>query len=554
MSALECSSSSGEIPPYYPWPACPPLNIYTLFFKKCFEGARDTPSPSPKGPFTYSAQNDFGRIIHELLFCTPKEGFSAHAFDNLCAIGRSEDFAVIPSDSIYAVRDPKLTTSSGKILEPSCSSSLRKAIDRTTKRNELLKIHTAFLTTHRSFAHGCGGTVAEHKLDRRTYDGIINRREGIASFSNNPNGRIKDSRLYFEGGNTFCITNTKQKLVYLIGQDLLTITHHATRLDGLFKKKNSADPNDPWLTSHFNESIIFGKWKDKINQLFHSGQIPDEVMKIYDRIFPDLTESLTEQVIGEMKVMGNLPQGQYASEEEKKSHYKGMAAHFLAQIEFVATRIFAEELGVAPDQIHFIPQCAYHLDYIMTPGPNGTIFLQDYALGRELLLHIKEQAVILKLTEKDLRKLDCFIQEAEQLGRDFQEIMENTKESLKKADLTVIPTPGAFFSHKEGDVSESEDVNFLNAISGFSNTTKHMYYIASGTNVGDMLGQCLMDAYAEFLRIQCPNIAVYFVGRNPKNSKDYSEAMRVINQRISRLGPHCLSFETKISPNTFQIE
>ena len=53
-----------------------------------------------------------------------------------------------------------------------------------------------------------------------------------------------------------------------------------------------------------------------------------------------------------------------------------------------------------------------------------------------------------------------------------------------------------------------------------------------------------MDVYAQFLRSQaCPELGVYFVGRNPKNIKDYSEAFFTLNRLSSQMGPPCMSFE-----------
>lgn len=537
------SSSSGEerVMEFQPWKASSKAQKFLAEALSSYLTSSG-PRPVSSTPFTYTAQNDFGRKIKKLLFCQPKEGFSAHVFQNLKAIGQLEGFQVVPSDSIYSVRDVKLATAKGKILESSCSDARKKSVERTLEKNKLRQSHVAHRTKHRSFACGFIGYVAEHNMQRRTYDGI----KPSPGWTNDPRGRIKDSRLYYEGGNTFFVSNVEQTPVYLIGRDLLTVTHQILRLDGFFKGPSECQST----VAYINETLTFSKWNDAINRLVLNKKIQEEVVKISDRLLPTLELSRVKETVEEMFAMGTLRGTLQLDTEAGRIAATAHAADFLAQIEFVAQRVFAEELSVQPNQIFFIPQCAYHLDYLMTPGPRGSIFLQDYHLSYQLLLDIQKHAECFHLTEKDQRQLSCFIEEADRLKTELGGIMTETIQSLEEAGLRVIPTPGAFFSHKEGRFELSEDVNFLNAISGYSEKNQRYFYIASGTNTGDRLGRCLMKVYAEFLRMECPEIAVYFVGRNPSDPHDYSEAMSVLNSPKSRLGPHCLSFELDIESHT----
>ena len=109
----------------------------------------------------------------------------------------------------------------------------------------------------------------------------------------------------------------------------------------------------------------------------------------------------------------------------------------------------------------------------------------------------------------------------------------------------MIPVPAGFYSYLDG---KPFNINFLNIVTGYSEKTGHYYVIAPGTKTKGKLAEVLMDCYVEFLRSQCDNVQVYFVGRNPNDEKDFSEA--VANTHDQQLGPHCLSFELKTSPHT----
>ena len=263
---------------------------------------------------------------------------------------------------------------------------------------------------------------------------------------------------------------------------------------------------------------------------------------------PDIRSTLEE-----MRAMGLLTVLKFDTPAEK---IKGrqIATQYLAQREFVKKYIFPQELECEAEDITFVPQAAYHLDTFMTPGPNGSMFMQDYNLAIQTLQKIQQNAKELKLTKSDLEQLDHLITTTTLISRDLTPLLNKVKENLVEGGFSIIPTPGAFFgSDPHNPTQKSQIINFLNCITGFSPKTGHIYYIAAGTKTEGVLGDVLMNAYGEFLQSQSNNLAVYFAGRNPEDPTDFSEAMRDMNEL--QLGPHCLSYELPCGkPSQYESE
>lgn len=485
------------------------------------------------GRFTYKTLNDFGKRLEVLLFATPSKGFTNDFFENIKEVGEREGFQVRQSDTqfkAYSVRDPKLQAADGTILEPSSSSGREKAIDRTLLRQKYLRLHPAVLTKNAIFTKGIIGGAAKGGMVWRAVDGLDQRKPRYA-------------RSYFEGGNVFHLTNREGVSKYLLGDDLITATQQILRLDKWF-----APPGAPHSSPSWNNEELFYPRNEPLRQLFFQGQIPEKVGLMAAGIASSLSDQEVLQTLKEMHAMGLIPELMFETDADRQKG-REIAANYLAQRKFVQEEVFANDLRTTSKQIVSVPQIAYHLDFLMTPGPNGSIFLQDYTLSVTVLKQIKEKAALLGLTQKDLELLDCYIVLNQVFGKQFEEVMKRAKDVLTGAGFTVIPTPGAFFCQKLPSEKNSDghfaNVNFFNALTGFSPKTNHFYMIVPGTNIGERLGEVLMDTYVEFLKQHCDNLAVYFVGRKPDNPRDFSEAMYCLNRPTSQLGPHCLSFELK---------
>src|SRR5262249_39040885 len=149
--------------------------------------------------------DDYGKKIHQLLFCRPKEGFSSHYFENMKEIAALEGFEVVPSETVHCCRDPKLRASDGMVLEPTWHENIYPAIGRSKKRAKHLKNHCAYLTKHPSFSEIHLGAVALNQLQRFSHEGV-------------EKGMCRKSRLYFEGGDGFHITNKNGVDQFVLGE------------------------------------------------------------------------------------------------------------------------------------------------------------------------------------------------------------------------------------------------------------------------------------------------------------------------------------------------
>lgn len=505
---------------------------------KIWEGFFDKPLYFQR-EFTYQTHNDFGKIIKKLLFSTPKKGFSSHFFENIQEIGKREGFSVIQSEyPFYPVRDAKCKAADGCWVEPNCNTdTLLKAVGRNKKRQYHTKRDPSALTNSPIFG-GTIGVVARDHMHRQTSDGIKDKKE------------YQDGRIYFEGGNCFYLTNQNGVGKYLVGEGLITVTHQTLRMDKWFADTSQSS------TSKINEMLIQSKYnKGPLNKLYLGNQIPKKILEEGEVFKKDLSKEKVQETLQEMLSIGNITCIKFDKKQDIEKGYE-IAAEYLAQEKFVKNDLFGEDLHISGEHIVSVSQLAYHLDVLLTPGPCGTIFIQDYPLALKTLGKILDNAQDLQLTSRDIGLLKDCITEMTSLSSELGPLMLTVKKQLEEAGFKLIPTPGAFFNRKSYDRKNLDgeslftNVNFFNAITGYSKITQHPYIILPGTDVGDRLGEVLMDAYSEFLRAQiCPELAVYYVGRNPTNLKDYSEAFFTTNRGGSQLGPHCLSFELDTEKN-----
>ncbi len=489
----------------------------------------DSPLKSDQTDFTYSTTNDYGKKINKLLFCKPHAGFSSHFFENIQEIGTMEGFEVIASETVHSVRDPKLRAADNSILEPSCISILEAAIDRCYKRAQHLKNHAACLSENPSVKNIGMGVVAREKMHRRTHEGINKKKQ-------------RESRLYFEGGDSLHLTNKSNATRYIFGEDLSIVTHQALRKIKWF----DPPPEEKNTHAYYDEALIYQKYKDQITPQYLSGEIAKKIGESALEFSKEIPDNRILCVLQEMHQMGLLTRIKFSSPEDKKKG-REFATEYLAQLNFVVKELFPAELRCREDQVMFLPQIAGHLDMAMAPGPKGSIFLQDHDVSVRLLESITANAEKFGLSFEDLEHVRSFTVTTMSLGIELKPLYEETKIRLKEAGYHVIPMPGAFYSYHNG---KPFNINFLNCVTGYSEETGRFYLIAPGTKTDGKVGGALMDCYVEVLRSHCNDLAVYYVGRSPSDEKDFTEAVYTTNRENSQLGPHCLSFELKISPHT----
>lgn len=488
-----------------------------------------TPSLMTSGRFTYRTPHDFGKKLVTLLFCTPSKGFSADFFANIAEVSQLEGFNLKQSNrSAYPVRDIKLQAADGTMLQATISFSRDEALKRAALRQLHIRMNPATLTKHPIFFNGGIGSGTRKGMIWSTGDGL----EKEPPYA----------RSYFEGGDVFHLTNRSQRPTYLIGDDLIAATHMLLRKDKWFECKAGG------MSAHTEE--MFHKNRGTLHNRVIGKQISRMLEERTNAIYASLRNEKALDILQEMQTMGLVKNFAFDTPEDQEKGKK-MASKYLAQRKLVLDEVLPDDLAVKPDQIASIPQIAYHLDYLMTPGPHGSVFLQDYDLSVKVLQKILDQADSLQLTHKDRELLRSYITLNQVFGSQFKNLMAQAKEALENAGFTVIATPGAFFSlNPDSEEGHYANINFFNAITGYSTKNSRFYMMIPGTHMGNRLGEVLMDTYVEFLKQHCPNLAVYFIGRKADNPKDFTEAVYCLNRPTSQLGPHCLSYELEVESCT----
>ncbi len=529
----------------------------------------------PTGMF--DAQSDFGRVIKELLFSKAHPDSSDRYLRDVKLVAEREGFQVKESQIVLTERDYRFFINNTSFIVPNAFYSgdhFETAKERCNYRINFRKERAA-ITTIPENKHKFIGYAGQFKnilrdilepsnpdvpalypnnlksweLGKEVPSNFCPERVTIADrqgTSEDENLKVKPTKpktnssscsgiysrqmghMYFEGGNLFRLTSPNGKKVVLCGEDNVTVTHMMLRRMGFFKAPDKESPAFPY------EKCRSEQWQDSTSNAYLSGEIPAKIKALEAKISPSFTEEKVQGLFFEMLAMGLLKSPNLATPADRKKA-KEITVNYLAERTFVEQTIIPYDLKVESGQVVFLPQIDYHLDCLMTPGPGGSILLQDFDKSCELLQKIRPHLT----GQEDLKLLDQMIDSTSKEGQAVKEVMQKTRKILEEAGFTVTLTPGAFFAVNSG---KTKRVNFFNAISGFSPKTNQHYYIIGGTSLGKKLGSLLMDAFTLFLKSQC-NAAIYFVGRNPRDPADFSSAEKLLNDLY--LGVHCLSLETK---------
>lgn len=500
--------------------------------------------------------SDFGVSIDSLLIPAPLpsgQGSSVHA--NLSSLGKELGIKTITTKFFYYPRDTKVRTPNGAILRSTDADITVQKLssDRSWKREmHLLGNSASTATTHPYFFNKMQGRGIEKMSHLVSSEGLKVAEGGLTT--SDVEAPLKPSRSYWEGGNVIVASNSAGKVKVLIGADSLTLTHQILRKTKFFQ---APDPSSPCYTQEKD------RFHDSISELYKKGEIPKQV----EQLAPPLSNETLLSTGREMNAMGLITD--FAPEDTKK--LTKIAKEYLGQREFIKQVLWPAEFGVAPEDIVEVPQGAYHLDAFIKTGPRGTLFLQDFEKSFELLNSIiddnlgfgqptEEMLTMLincmraadpkkemekipvqkKLSQRDLSILRSYVNETAQLLQHLHPLYQRIQNCLQKAGFTIIKAPGVFHG-KDGD--KQVNLNFLNAISGWSETKKTYYYICLGAQAGDHLGEKIMGAYQKFLKSQKIPIQVYFVGYNPKDPNDFSDAMSFSTERLAQSGVHCLTYE-----------
>ena len=498
----------------------------------------------PNNPFTYTATDDFGIEIKKLMLPKPyddrdeqhKEAFLKiglkfdHVIKNMVFFAKKLGFEVVFSKDQYCLRDSLIRVPEG-VFAVKHSESTALAIDRCCSRSLYCCDSASFLTDH-PFFHSKSG-VAHELLPLASID--------LSTFFGHPKGEVPTVHFYMEGGNHYVMTNKVGQKFILAGLDILYVALNQMRRDGVFKKLVIEE----CIIKDFEKKLLNADFlMQTLEEMYATGLLASG--KGMEKGF---VTSFEINILRDIKIN----QSSYHDLAKQKKFYvplnlssqqktKGIkiAAEYLAQKEYTKGFV-AKTFGV--DYVCFVPQLDYHLDVFMCPGPKGSIFVQDYSFSVKFLEKIWDQREALSLTPLDLVHLKRYLETAQKLSRELGALNTKVKEELSKAGFYVISTPGLFYDVLPDDTNPTTfNLNFINAVTGWSSKTKTHYYLTMGAGVGDHLGAALMSSFEKFIKSYQPDIQIGFLGYDPDNVKDFSEGMRWLNRRGSQAGPHCLSF------------
>jgi hypothetical protein len=505
----------------------------------------------PATPFHYDGStNDFGIIIKELLFPKiPPDWFIR--IQDLASVASKEGFTLSEATQELFLRDyfVRLRSKSGQLtlLGSPCTAEnstpsdmerqykkIKAASDKNISKMAYFQEEARFTVRNYCFVGTLGSTLPfkDHAYQeaRQQY----------------PSGTTYHCWMPIEGGNMFTLTNTQGNRKILIGKDHLAQIHAQWRLS----YTNTSNPAD------IPEDIPDRLLRTAAEEMYAMGflKLPsgrtgllslEQIRQAWVKFYASKEESSFQSVLVQEGFLTPLP----------------WTEDFIASIEkdvltYVAERKSVKEnvalLFETPvDDVHFIPQFAYHLDIFMKPGPKGSIFLQDFECCTHVLEQMRARIIPLGLTFEEYKQVIKYLNTAKMLHAKIGPSLKQTKEELERAGFMVIPTPGLFYDENLTQEGDTYHVNFLNAISGWSETQNHYFYITTGVQVGKRLGRLFMDVFAQFVKQYEPNLEVYFIGENPKKPGDFSEATKLFNQfrkdektaKGPMAGLHCMTFE-----------
>ncbi len=496
---------------------------------------------SSRTTWTYSSDtNDFGIVIQKLLFAQwngelPNDHFQS----NMIGIAKEEGFELLFAKEGIMPRDLWIRISGDDFALPSKSSSIPLAVRINESLSFLTSNKAAFLT-HHIFFDTCLGIVydqlekIQHNLDLPKI--------------------VTHLPFYMEGGNCFSATNVHGIKKMLMGRDSFSIAFLHQCLDGFFFEDEELLKDVPFLSEEKFQQISAKMHAQGFLDSSCGYVSGSDIFKSVDQVRMEskgltIEPSLFPKKAIELGVHSPLklfPEEYEDLKEDALCYYQ-----LRQRIKTQLVKVLLSESASSSDLL-ILPQVGYHLDTFLRPGPKGSLFLQDYQTTVDFLKKIEKDHKLLGLTTSDLDVVKRYIATAVCLSEELGSLVLKTRKKLEQQGFLVIPTPGVFFDVSPNDILTIDEefqacpkfnVNFLNSITGWSEKKGHYYWISSGAKVQDRLGWVLMDAFEKFLLDHIPNLKVHFIGYDPENPEDFSQAMDLWNNPEAMAGPHCFSLE-----------
>ena len=513
----------------------------------------------PLDSFLYQqGTHDFGLEIRKIRFARPINldnpaeraaveiaGVNVHYIaHNIRELSRKLEIELTETSATYCVRDYwiRISDSQGE-RSVACLISDKEIIDKAVERSISYSVwkkrSSLSLVGHQFFCNALG--FPAHPIPRK-----VAMNDGL-----NACGALG---FYFEGGNYFCATSQEREKHLFVGEESLHI---------IFKQ-----PSARWTAYQKEQERLMTEKevRDTLEEMYYQGLLqPSPGMD--KGIFTAENRNKVWPLFGPYQKTVNPEQDLKGLAEKVKmitpfdpssaqiKEGREIAAKYVMQKRAVKEQL-AESFQVSIENMHFLPQLGYHLDTFMRPGPKGSFFVQDYGLTGDVIQQVLQHKLELGLTFQEIETCKNYLEVASTCDRKLRIQLKEVRDTLAKAKFAVLKAPGVFYdtsptqeevptSLETDHLLKTNNINFLNSITGYSQKTGRFYYIASGAQVGEenRLGTILMQIFREYLKGYVPDIDVCYVGGNSEKINDFSEGTSLWNKLSSQFGPHCLSVE-----------
>lgn len=489
---------------------------------------------------------DFGREITRLFIAKPISQnlhfkcSNVRILQNLTQICQRLGITTKSSKEDHYVRDLWFRAPSGKLFKTFLCLQHEKALDRA-ESHALYFNKKAHTRTKNPFFKNCtGGTFLHIRESGDLSKKELDEKEATEAF------------FQFEGGNVVTFTTPDGKVKAGIGRDHRLITLNSHRLD-----KKLFGMTDP-LMQPFVERVKTGLTPQKIRKvaeyLYIQGtlkqnertgvltfsqrdKVAQQEMELKDyRSSSDPVEHPFREIVTKLGLVVPFKWNEKVDVES----CKGIVAKYQVQ-KYTLHKMTASNFEIEPEDLFYISQAAYHVDYFTRPGPNHSMMHQNYLMCAEVLSAILTNADSLGLSEDDKQHLRNYIVTAQKLHAELGPLHEKVNKEMGKVKVPVVPMPGCFMYESD---KQALNVNFINWLSGWSSTTKNYFLITNGCQVGERLGVVLMDMFHLFMEQYVQDIEIYYTGHPIENRSDFSEPQLWTQNPEGQAGVHCFTFET----------
>lgn len=473
---------------------------------------------------------------------------------NLKVLAPALGIVIKDTETFFYVRDSFIRLWDGSVKVAVGSNQIEPAIERTHSSRLYLDKTATTRTYNQLFNHWSGYSHRSSHCRNQEWKALFS--ENCSPFK----------YTYVEGGNLYTLTNNQGKIVALVGEDHLYHTLQILQLEGRnwtilareAKMDRSFDEMVEERIAKLSEEEVSSYCEEMYSQGLllcggKSGLIaPSLQLTILLSKFFSLSNErncVSEKNRGWFRALALQSKAidLFKIDDQKTKVARIAAAKYLVQLEIVKA-LMALDFNIPPENLHFITQMNYHLDIFILPAPHHSLFIVNFALCADVIKSYLDRKIELNLSENDLLLLEGYLETALKLDLELGSLLLEVTEQLRAAGFTVIPMPGHFMYEPQGMYqqfpmpSEGICINFTNGISGWSSKTQSYYYITHGIHAGDQVGHLLMSAFRAFLEHYIPDISVYFVGYDPENPQDFSEAMDFWNRLETQSGIHCVTF------------